>query len=146
MNRIAMTAAATALIFAGLVAHAQEMGVRPAGFAIHRIERQLGLTDGQRESIRAILRNEEPTIANLAQRVREQNQELAALPAFQESQVRAIARQHEKASEDLLVKRVKVSREVMAVLTPEQRLKVERMKAQHQGQVEQRLSELIAQF
>lgn len=98
MNRIATTAAATALILAGLVAQAQEMGVRPSGFAIHRIERQLGLTEGQRESIRGILRNEEPTIEELAHRLREQNQELAALPAFQESEVRSIARRNQNSN------------------------------------------------
>ncbi len=97
---------------------------RQAGaLVIQRIERQLQITDPQREQIKAILKKEKPTIVSLAERVEEENQELQSEATFDEAHVRQFAQQHEATQEDILVEREKVRSEILAVLTPGQRQK-----------------------
>jgi len=148
MNRTAITTACVvaAVATAVFAAGAQEMGPRASAFAIRRIEHRLGLTDAQREQIRSIVKAEQPVIVDLARRMREQNAELAEQPGFNEAQVRAFARAHESTSEDLLVEREKVRTEVLQVLTPEQRMKLQQMRAQRAAEMVDRIGALESQF
>ena len=63
---------------------------RAASMVVRRIERQLDLTDAQREQIRGILNQEEPTITALAAHLREENVDLSKQNAFDESAIRRI--------------------------------------------------------
>ena len=65
---------------------------RAAGVFVRRIERQLNVTDAQREQIRTILKTEQPTIEALATRVRHEQEQLNSSDTFDESAVRAFAR------------------------------------------------------
>ena len=76
---------------------------RAASMVVRRIERQLDLTDAQREQIRGILNQEEPTITALAAHLREENVDLSKQNAFDESAIRRIAQQHDATRADALV-------------------------------------------
>jgi Spy/CpxP family protein refolding chaperone len=119
---------------------------RGSGVLIRRIEHRLNITDAQRDAIKQILRTEQPTIQSLAQRVRQQNNELAAQTSFDEAQVRSFAQQHEATMEDVLVEREKVRFELLQVLTPEQREQLSRFRTEHSKELVDRLSSLADQI
>ncbi len=118
------------------------MSRRAGGFVVRRIERQLQITDAQKEQIKAILTTEKPTITSLAARVEEENQELQSQPAFDEAQVRQFAQQHEDTLEDVLVEREKVRSEILAILTSDQRQKALQMRSQMRARFNNRLDVL----
>jgi periplasmic protein CpxP/Spy len=132
------------------VAHAQDnggaqdnwMSRRVGGFVVRHIERQLQITDNQKEQIKAILKTEKPAIVSLAARVQQENQELQSQTPFDEATVRKFAQQHEATLEDVLVEREKVRSEIYAVLTPEQRQKAQQMRGQMSARFNNRLDTL----
>ncbi|SEG66194.1 protein CpxP [Bryocella elongata] len=148
MNRTAITIACAGAVVATAVfaAGAQEPGARAQEFVLRRMEHRLGLTDGQREQIRGIVKTEQPVIVDLARRVHALNEELQGQPGFDEAQVRAFAKAHESTAEDVLVEREKIRTEVLQVLTPEQREKLQEMRAERVSQLVDRLSALQNQF
>lgn len=101
---------------------------RTSEIFVRRVERQLNITDTQREQIRAILKIEQPTIQSLASRVHEEQEELRAEPAFDEGRVRAFTQEHESTLEDVMVEREKVRMKILAVLTPEQRAEATKLR------------------
>lgn len=113
---------------------------RAAGAFVHRIERQLNITDAQREQIRAILKKERPTIQTLAAQVRQEQEQLNSRQIFDEAWVRNFAQQHASTTEDVFVERQKVRAEIMQVLTPDQQKRV----GQLQETLSARLSDRLA--
>jgi len=113
---------------------------RAAGMFVRRIERQLNITDVQREQVRTILKTEQPRIEALATRVRQEQQQLNSGDTFDEARVRAFAREHVSTTEDVLVERQKVRAEIMQVLTPDQRKKAEQVRRTVSAQLADRLS------
>ncbi len=113
-----------------------------SGMFIHRMERQLDITDAQRSQIKSILKNEQPTIQKLAARVREDNDQLRNKSSFDEAYVRNFARQHASTTEDVLVEREKVRTEILQVLAPAQREKLQQMRLTMQSSITERLANL----
>ncbi|HWA95353.1 MAG TPA: Spy/CpxP family protein refolding chaperone [Terracidiphilus sp.] len=111
-----------------------------AGIVIRHVERELALTDAQRDQIKTILKTEQPNIESLAARAHEAQKELHSAQGFDEASVRNFARQNEATTEDILVEREKVRSEILAVLTPEQRQKAELMREQSYRRFMQRLN------
>lgn len=152
MNRTFAALITTTILATTLIASAYGMQEncwarrRTSGILIRQVERRLKITDSQRASIRQILQTEEPTIQSLAQRVRQQNEELVAHPSFDEAQVRSFARQHQSTMEDMLVEREKVRFELLQVLTPEQRTELAKFRAEHSQDLVDRLSSLADQI
>jgi protein CpxP len=120
----------------------QRMQRRATNIVIRHIERQLNITEDERTQIRAILEQERPMIQALAARVQEQDTELAQRSDFNEAEVRAFARQHVATMEDVLVEREKVRTEVLQVLNPEQRQKLQHIRKTRTAEFAQRLSTL----
>lgn len=119
---------------------------RAAGMFVRRIERQLNITDAQREQIRTILKTEQPTITALAARVRQEQLQLNSGDTFDEASVRAFAREHVSTTEDVLVEREKVRTEIMQVLTPDQRKEAEQIRRKFSFQLAERLSAISDQL
>jgi periplasmic protein CpxP/Spy len=115
---------------------------RFSGLMIRGVESDLGITDAQREQIKAILRTEQPTIQSLAAQVHDEELQLRAQPDFDEAYVRAFAKQHESTMEDALVERQRVRSEIRAVLTPEQREKADQMRSMFYSRFTDRLATL----
>jgi len=113
---------------------------RAANMFVNRVERELNLTDVQRGQIKTVLKTEQPTIASLVARVREQQEQLNSSDTFDEAAVRAFAREHASTTEDVLVEREKVRTEIMQILTPDQRKEAAHIRQRLSAQLTDRLS------
>lgn len=113
---------------------------RVSGLFIHRVERELNITDAQRMQIKTILQTEKPTILALAERARQERMQLASRQTFDEPYVRSFAQQHESTVEDALVEREKVRTEIGQVLTPEQQQKAEQIREDLRSRFFERLT------
>ncbi len=143
---IACAVGAMGLLVVGSAAALQEddgwFQKRASEIFVRRVERQLDITDTQREQIRSILKTEQPTIQSLAARVHQEQEELRAEPAFDEGRVRAFTQEHESTLEDAMVEREKVRTEILAVLTPEQRVKAMKLRETLYARFSDRLATL----
>jgi Spy/CpxP family protein refolding chaperone len=119
---------------------------RATAMVVHRIERQLEITDEQREQIRGILNQEKPKITSLAAQLREENIELSGQSTFDEFAIRRIVQQHDTTRTNALVEREKVRFEVLAVLTAKQRTTLMRMTQDTRGQIQDRFDHLAELF
>lgn len=115
---------------------------RATGVFVRRVERQLNITDSQRDQIRTILKNEQPTIEALATRVWQEQEQLNSSNTFDEGRVRVFAREHIATTEDVLVEREKVRAEIMQVLTPDQQKQAEQIRQKISAQLADRLSNI----
>lgn len=105
-------------------------GRRHRRWAAH-MARRLDLTDAQKEQIKAIHQAEKPTIKPLLDQLQAIHRQLRAMTGsepFNEAQVRALAEQKAKVIAELTVARERVKSKVLAVLTPEQRAKLNQMR------------------
>ncbi|MCS6804142.1 MAG: Spy/CpxP family protein refolding chaperone [Acidobacteriota bacterium] len=96
-----------------------------------RIARRLDLTEAQKEQIKAIHQAEKQTIKPLLDQLQAIHRQLRAMTGsepFNEAQVRALAEQKAKVIAELTVARERIKSKVMAVLTPEQRAKLNQMR------------------
>ncbi|MDA8305354.1 MAG: Spy/CpxP family protein refolding chaperone [Deltaproteobacteria bacterium] len=92
--------------------------------------KQLNLTTAQKKKIKAIRAQARPKIQPLVKELRAGRNELMALRKtgkFDEAKVRAIADQQGKTLANLIVERESVMYKIRAVLTPEQRTKLEQL-------------------
>ena len=113
---------------------------RVSGLFIHKIERELNITDAQRTQIKTILQTEKPAILALAERARQERTQLSSRQTFDEAYVRSFARKHESTVEDAMVEREKVRTELWQVLTPEQQQKAEQIREDLRSRFFERLT------
>ncbi len=124
---------------------AQDAPSRNGSYAIRRIEHRLGVTAAQREQAKAILAAERPTIAQLRQQAQAERAEMDAQP-FNETQTRDLANKYAQTNTAILVERTKVRSEILGLLTPEQRTKLEQFRAQFEERMNSRLETLGGQL
>jgi protein CpxP len=113
---------------------------RVSGLFVHRIERELNLTDAQRMQIKMVLQTEKPAILALAERARQERKQVDSRQTFDEAYVRSFARQHESTVEDVMVEREKVRTEIWQVLTPDQQQKAEQIREELRSRFFERLA------
>lgn len=90
--------------------------------------RGLDLTEAQREQVRGIFKEQAPALRSRMEIVRKAHQELRAAslePSFDSARVRQLADNGAKAMADAAVLRAETMSKVVALLTPEQRAKLE---------------------
>src|SRR5690606_33661746 len=90
--------------------------------------RGLDLTEAQRDKIFEARHAVAPTLRDKGKKVREGRvamREAAKAESFDEAKVRAASERVAKAQADVMVERLRVKQQVLAVLTPEQRTKLE---------------------
>ena len=98
--------------------------------------RALNLTEAQRDQIFKIHHDQEPAFRDQMKKVRashDELQKLARADKLDTAAVRRAADAQAKAISDLSVMRVQAQNQVRAVLTPEQRTKLDQMREQHRG-------------
>ena len=139
--------AAGALVLVGVIAAAaQQAGsfrrMHARNFWVRHVMAELNITDQQREQIRQILKDERPAIQQLMQRGAQQRQDLRALGSFDEAKVRSVAESNSALYVDAIVEREKVRTKIFAVLTPEQRTKVNTMLDEWHASVQERVETL----
>ncbi len=103
--------------------------------AVEFLTDYLDLTDQQQTQIKSILTEErskmQPLLAD-ARQVHQQIQNAALADNFDPNQVRTILDQHKDSLINLAVEAARTQNEVVKVLTPEQRAKLEKLHARHQ--------------
>jgi periplasmic protein CpxP/Spy len=125
---LAALLAASSLAFALPAAQAHRGDGAHAPHGPMRALRGLDLTDAQREQARAIFKEQAGALRERMQAARSAQQELRALafsPSFDSGRARDFADTAAKAQADIALMRAESMSKVVALLTPEQRAKLE---------------------
>jgi len=96
----------------------------------HHLWKKLNLTDAQKKEMFSIRLEERAKIKPLFQQLKAGRDQLRALPKgqFDEAKVRSIAKGQADTIADMIVAKERMKSRMYAVLTPEQRTKVEQMR------------------
>jgi len=100
-----------------------------------RALRGLDLTDAQREQVRGIFKEQAPAMRERMDIARKAHQELRAAslaPSFDGARARQLADTAAKALADAAVLRAEATSKVVALLSPEQRAKLEERRSRHE--------------
>jgi len=116
---------------------------RVAKRVVSRIEGKLNMTAAQREQVKSILQQEQPVIVALAQRGKQERDELAQMQSFEDTQVRELAQRYAGTNTDILVERAKVRMELRAVLNDAQKRQVDTLRAKVGNRFAERLDTFI---
>lgn len=148
---LAPIAAVALLAVAGAVAFAQGPGPggpgrRGPGFGRGGPQaafplRALDLTDAQREQVRQVTQQHFEQERDLLERVRaarEAQRQAAQTVPFSEPQVRATAEGLAALEADLSVSQARLQSEILALLTPEQQQRLQKMRAEREARVKER--------
>jgi len=150
MVRHSRSFAAAALVasvaIGGAVVSAQRPGAGPgrggqAGLAL----RALDLTEAQREQVRQLTQQHREQTRPLLDRARaaqeSRRQALEAIP-FNESQIRTASEALAEIETDLAVQGARLQADIYALLTPEQQGTLQKMRAERDARLKQRLGRL----
>jgi len=113
------------------------------GHAVEFLTDYLDLTDQQQAQIKSILDQERPKMQPLltdARQVHQQVQAAALSDNFDPNQVRTILEQHKDSLINVAVEAAQTQNEVFKVLTPDQRAKLEQLRARRQQRMNKWLS------
>jgi Spy/CpxP family protein refolding chaperone len=132
-----MTALVLALA-AGLTAAVAQSAIGPhrhhSGWMLHRMTRELNLTDAQQTQIKSILQAQKAKTQPLREQLRQSRlSENTATTAgtFDEAQARTFANKQAQIMSDLMVERARTKSQIFAVLTPDQRQKAQQLMQEH---------------
>ncbi len=143
MNFTTRTALPALLLLASLTASAQQGANSPdAGNAIARIERRLNISSEQRVQIKSLLIEERPALQQLHTQLAAERSEIAEATAngnFDAVAVRSIAAKYAEANTDAMVEQQKLRAELLAILTPAQQQKLQKLRARFGAAVDARL-------
>ena len=109
-------------------------GLFAPSFKIARMTRHLDLNDEQRVQVRAILDSTRPEADRFAESMlenREAMRQLRQSGTFDEAQVREIAEQRGELIVDMSVLKARVHSQIHAILTPEQRERMQEMRVRN---------------
>jgi Spy/CpxP family protein refolding chaperone len=100
---------------------------------IHRLD----LTDAQQAQVKAIMQKEKPSVQPLMMQMAQGHAQLRDLVinsngAFDEAKVRELASQQSQNVTELMVQYARIGTELVQVLTPEQKTKLNALIAEHQ--------------
>ncbi|HLW51572.1 MAG TPA: Spy/CpxP family protein refolding chaperone [Candidatus Angelobacter sp.] len=137
---LAMAAGLTAAVTQGAIGRHRHHN----GWMLHRMTRELNLTDAQQTQIKGILQSEKAKTQPLRQQLR-QNQlsqnSAATAGAFDEAQARAFANKQAQIMSDLMVEKARTKSQIFAVLTPDQRQKAQQLMQEHKQRRQHRQKE-----
>lgn len=142
-------AAVGAVAVAGLIAlvnpaaaHGSFGGGRGGGklfassFQIAYMARHLDMTEEQKAQLRDVLDAARPEADRLADAMIDNRQAMKTLrksETFSEDEIRAIADQQGRLTADMIVLHARVRSQIGAILTPDQRERLEKMRKRHRG-------------
>lgn len=108
------------------------------GFYIHKLD----LTDAQQAQVKAIMAKEKPTIQPLMLQMAQghaQLREQVMSGNFDEAKVRDLASQQSQAMTELIVQYARTGSEMVQVLTPEQKTKLDALINEHEQRFKNRM-------
>ncbi len=108
------------------------------GFYVH----QLDLTDAQRTQVKAIMAKEKPALQPLMLQMAQGHSQLRDLVmsgTFDEAKARELAGQQSQVMTELAVQHARIASEMVQVLTPEQKTKLNTLITQHEQRMMNRM-------
>lgn len=122
-------------------------GSKPHRFG-HRMRmmhalKEAGVTDAQREQIRAILREQRPQLQPLRKQLVQERRALRDViqtTPVNESAIRTQSARVAQVQADLAVQRARIAERVRAVLTPDQLAKLKDLQAKRDARIDERLN------
>jgi len=111
-------------------------GLFAPSFKMARMARHLDLSDEQRTQAKAILDSTRPEADRFADAMlenREAMKQLQQSGTFDEAQVREVAERRGALIVEMTVLKARVHSQIQAILTPEQRERMQEMRARHRG-------------
>jgi len=105
------------------------------GHMLHFFTDYLDLTDAQQAQVKDILAKEKPALKPLMQQMAQSHQQIRELTmsgSFDEAKVRALATQQAQTMTEMIVQKARVESEMIQVLTPEQKTKLNDFMAKHE--------------
>jgi len=102
----------------------------------------LDLTDAQQAQAKQILDKERPTVQPLIAQLAQTHQKMRALEeasSFDEAAVRTLAAQQAQTMTELIVQKARIKSELIAVLTPDQKTKLQKFMDRRQSRMMRRL-------
>ena len=123
----------------------QKMGVRQV---LNRIADRLNLTDDQKAQIRAIVQAEIPVVKPILLNgvaVHQQLQPLGKDGVYNQSEVTRLAALQANNARLLIIEKEKTEARIFAVLTAEQRAEAEKIRAEFEAKIRERIAEAMTQ-
>jgi len=119
-------------------------GMNGIGIHMRELCREVGVTDGQRSEIRAIMQSNKTEALEVAKSTAEKRRDLnkAAREVGDEATVRAAAIELGIAMGDAALVKARIFNEVMNILTPEQRIKVTGLISEKEAAIDERLKRM----
>ena len=152
MKYVLWTAAALLITGAAVaVTHSDEMGPwhrhhGPGGFPLAMLAHHLDLTDAQKTQIKSMWNTERPTVVPLLKQLANGRKEMDAAAmngTFDAEKVQAIANRQAQTVAQLLVEKERLQSNIYtSVLTPEQRLKADKMRTHMDSHIDEFLNRL----
>ena len=142
-----MTAAILMAVAAGLATAA--MGQRPnkgfgrhGGWMLNRMSKELGLSESQQTQIKNIMADGKTRTKPLVEQLRQNRQQAEyanSNPTFNENQARLFATKQVGIMTDLMVEKQRTRSQILAVLTPEQRQKMQQLMQERRQRRQERM-------
>ena len=114
------------------------------GHMLHFFTDYLDLTDAQQAQVKDILAKEKPAIKSLMQQMAQGHQQIRELTMagiFDEAKVRALATQQAQNMTEMIVQKARIESEMIQVLTPEQKTKLNEFMAKHEQRMIKHMQE-----
>ena len=111
-------------------------GLFAPSFKMARMARHLDLSDEQRTQVKVIRDSTRPEADRFADAMLENREAMKRLQqsgAFDEAQVREVAERRGALIVEMTVLKARVHSQIQAILTPEQRERMQEMRARHRG-------------
>jgi len=153
-SRIRIFAAGAALLVVLAVAAALAQGMHhhggsmgsEFGFGDHMLgyfSDVLDLTQAQQDQAKAIMDKEKPVIQPLMKQLMQAHKDMSSLEdsgTFDEAKVRALAAQNTQAMTELFVQKARIHAELIQMLTPGQKTKLQQLRAKHEARMKQHMN------
>jgi periplasmic protein CpxP/Spy len=148
-SRFRIFAASTALLVVLGIAAALAQGMHhhggpmggEFGFGDHMLgyfTDVLDLTQAQQDQAKAIIEKEKPVIQPLMKQLMQAHKDMSTLEdsgTFDEAKVRALAAQNTQAMTELFVQKARIHSELIQILTPDQKTKLQQLRAKHEARM-----------
>ena len=98
----------------------------------------LDLTQAQQDQAKAIMEKEKPVVQPLMKQLMQAHKDMSTLEdsgTFDEAKVRALAAQNTQAMTELFVQKARIHSELIQILTPDQKTKLQQLRAKHEARM-----------
>jgi Spy/CpxP family protein refolding chaperone len=151
--RFRLLVAATAVLLGSVIARSQTADAAPppppmhgpgfgmGGHMLGFYVKELGITDDQKEQMKAVLQKEHATIKPLMQQMHQMDEQLKQYEegTYNAAKVQALVSQQSQTLVQLRVEESRIHNELYQMLTPDQQSKLKEIEANREARMQQRM-------